>query len=283
MAAVADVTEILSNQAEASTAVGSLPHIFEEARKWLCSAIGKKPPTASTELMTRFPDGSDRIETYDDTTRLGRAIMGSSGSLVKLEIASLSEDGRAGSLADAGSGVVVTDNGLIASCAHQLNLKGADKLYVNLGNGDLRLGSVVERDKEHDLALLTVEKRSPEEKFSAAKLAPAEQRMARSSPVFALGYPRPYHQLSVSLGKFSDVVPLNKHPTRPLFEEEDLSRQVVQFRGNSQPGNSGGGLFNKNGALIGIVGRGDGNKFVGFAYPNSDLDALIARVSHQSG
>lgn len=131
-----------------------------------------------------------------------------------------------------GSGVVVDDERVITNC-HVA--KGAASTLVKIGE-DRHPATLlrVDPDPDHDLCLLWVKGlRAPAVALAAIDSVRVGQK------VFALGAPRGL-ELTLSEGIVSS---LRKHG----------DSHYVQTTASISPGSSGGGLFNDQGALIGIT------------------------------
>ena len=156
----------------------------------------------------------------------------------------------------AGSGVVISQDGYILTCAHVVN--GATSVKVQLNGSDESYdATVVGQDSTSDIAVL---------KIDATGLTPAvigdSDALAVGEVAVAVGNP---------LGTLSNTVTdgivsaLNRQVT---VQNNDMT--LIQTDASISPGNSGGGLFNANGELIGIVNAKSSYseaEGIGFAIP----------------
>ena len=158
----------------------------------------------------------------------------------------------------AGSGVIITENGYILTCAHVID--GATNVNVKMNNGLSYPAKVVGSDSVTDVAVLKIEG----ENFpfvvvgDSDKLTVGELAVAIGNPLGELGG-------TVTNGIISAL-------DREVKIEEQ-SYNLLQTNAAINPGNSGGGLFNINGELIGIVNAkssGEGIEGLGFAIPVND-------------
>lgn len=137
-----------------------------------------------------------------------------------------------------GSGVILTADGYIATCAHVV--EGAEKILVTLADESSYEAELVGADKRNDLAILKVE---------ADDLLPASigdsDMLTVGEDVIAIGNPLGELRGTATSGIISAV--------RRTIEVEDIEMELVQTDAAISPGNSGGGLFNAHGELIGIV------------------------------
>ena len=156
----------------------------------------------------------------------------------------------------AGSGVVISQDGYILTCAHVVS--GATSVKVQLNGSDESYdATVVGQDSTSDIAVL---------KIDATGLTPAvigdSDALAVGEVAVAVGNP---------LGTLSNTVTdgivsaLNRQVT---VQNNDMT--LIQTDASISPGNSGGGLFNANGELIGIVNAKSSYseaEGIGFAIP----------------
>jgi predicted outer membrane repeat protein len=225
-------------------------------------------------------------------TKIGRVVEDSLDHSVQLHILQTAggpEIGFSGRLIDAGSGVIVREDGVVATCAHNLR-SGYPDIPVISRNLEVRLpltnewrpARVLVIDDEREMALLAIEKTEPGETFSAAQFGTPGAKLKTGTDVFAVGHPIPDNQLAVSPGRLHSIEILEDTVTtrKGALPGEDVTRPLIRFDANTAPGNSGGGLFaKKDGSLLGIVGKGDTRFGVGWAYPSSDIQNLLSRVA----
>jgi S1-C subfamily serine protease len=129
------------------------------------------------------------------------------------------------------SGYVVTNNHVVG--------KGDRVTLINT-SGEKIAATVVERDREHDLALLSVE----DTHWLPLALPLARQRVYEDANVFTVGFPRIDQRgetPKVSAGRVSAVNGLHDDPS-----SYQLSLTIQQ-------GNSGGPLINTNGEVVGVI------------------------------
>ena len=156
----------------------------------------------------------------------------------------------------AGSGVIISEDGYILTCAHVVN--GATNVKVQLNGSDTQYdATVVGLDTASDIAVIKIE---------ATGLTPAvigdSDQLAVGEEVIAVGNPLGTLGGTVTNGIISA---LNRQIT-----VEDNEMTLIQTNAAVSPGNSGGGLFNANGELIGIVNaKSDDSEAegLGFAIP----------------
>ena len=156
----------------------------------------------------------------------------------------------------AGSGVIISQDGYILTCAHVID--GASNVSVQLYDSDQQYtATVVGSDSVADIAVL---------KIDATGLTPAvigdSSALAVGETVVAVGNPLGTLSNTVTDGIISA---LNREVT---VEDNDMT--LLQTNASISPGNSGGGLFNANGELIGVVNAKSSYseaEGIGFAIP----------------
>lgn len=154
-----------------------------------------------------------------------------------------------------GSGVIVTEDGYIVTNNHVI--QGASKARVYLQDGTEYAASIVGADVRTDIAVLKIE---------ATGLTPAVIGSSKDAVigerVYAIGNPLGVLTTSVSDGIISGL--------DRTITIDDQSMTLMQTNAAVNPGNSGGGLFNSSGKLIGIVNAksaGIDVEGLGFAIP----------------
>lgn len=162
-----------------------------------------------------------------------------------------------------GSGVVIHKSGFILTNDHVV--EGVDSCEVIFHNGERVPGAVWARDEVGDLALVKVK--------VSWSLAIAEfgdsHKVKVGQPVLAVG-----NALGLSLDNGEPAVTFGVLSGTHRFQGGNrVYGDALQFDAAVNPGNSGGGLFDLTGKLLGITGRisvrGTVSKSVGvgFAVP----------------
>ena len=181
----------------------------------------------------------------------------------------------------AGSGVIISADGLILTCNHVID--GAELITVTLTNGKEYKAEVYGKDSWSDLALLKIE----EDSLAYATFAKAPEGEALYSymkvgeTVVAIGNPLGELGGSVSVGVISAL--------GRAVTVEGMPMTLLQVDASVNPGNSGGGLFNLRGELIGIVNAkstGDAVEGIGFAIPSTyalDITTSLYNQGYVSG
>ena len=166
----------------------------------------------------------------------------------------------------AGSGVIISDDGYILTCAHVVD--GASNVTVTVGDTDYT-ATVVGSDTASDVAVL---------KIDAEGLTPAvvgdSDALAVGESVMAVGNPLGNLSGTVTNGIISA---LNRDVSIQSNNGSVLNLTLIQTNASISPGNSGGGLFNMAGELVGIVNaksEDSGAEGLGFAIPINTAIAI---------
>ena len=162
-----------------------------------------------------------------------------------------------------GSGVILTEDGYIATCAHVVT--GAKSIKVTLNDDTTYDAAIVGTDSRNDIAIIKIDAKG----LTYAEVGDSET-LTVGSEVIAIGNPLGELRGTATAGIISAV--------NRTIEVEGQTMTLVQTDAAISPGNSGGGLFDATGKLIGIVNakvsdsRAEG---LGFAIPvNSVLDEI---------
>ena len=168
-----------------------------------------------------------------------------------------------------GSGVIVSDSGLVVTNNHVI--EGADDIKVALADGREFKSTVLLKDERLDLAVLKIEAK---EKFPALTLGDSDA-LEVGDLVLAIGNPFGVGQ-TVTSGIVSALA-------RNQVAQGDFGF-FIQTDAAINPGNSGGALANMNGQLIGIntaiFTRGGGSNGVGFAIPANLVKVFLAAAEN---
>ena len=161
----------------------------------------------------------------------------------------------------AGSGVIISSDGYILTCAHVVD--GASTITVTIGDKDYT-ATLVGEDTTSDIAVI---------KIDADGLTPAtvgnSESLKVGQSVMAVGNPLGELGGTVTGGMISA---LNRSVTIQGSSSVN-TMSLIQMDASVSPGNSGGGLFNMNGELVGIVNAKSSSsdaEGLGFAIPIND-------------
>jgi serine protease Do len=186
-------------------------------------------------------------------------------SIVEIVTESLVNSGRLSQYVDsgAGSGVIVTTDGYIVTNNHVVS--GATNIVVRLSNGETYPAAITGLDPKTDLAVIKIDKTNlvPAVLGDSSKIRVGETSLAIGNPLGELGG-------TVTCGIISA---LDRTIT---IDGESMS--LLQTDAAVNPGNSGGGLFNMSGEIIGIINAKSISteiEGIGFAIPINTAKTVI--------
>ena len=226
--------------------------------------------------MNKTSSGSININKVEasNTSSSGQSTANTTSDIVKktadsvVEIAT--EGVKTGSFAQqyvvkgAGSGVIISEDGYIITNHHVI--EGANSVTVTLRDGNTSYtAAVIGSDSDNDIALLKVDAKglTPATFGDSSKLAVGDYVVAIGNPLGELG------------GTVTDGI-ISALARDVTIEDQNMT--LLQTNAQISPGNSGGGLFNANGELIGIVNAKDSAtevEGIAFAIPiNNVLDII---------
>ena len=189
-------------------------------------------------------------------------------SVVEIRTESVGTDGwlRQYVKKGAGSGVIISKDGYIVTNHHVI--ANANRIEITTSDKKTYKAKLVGDDAQTDLALL---------KVSANNLTPAtigrSDKIAVGELAVVIGNPLGELGGSVSAGIIS------AKDRKMTIEKKNM--KLIQTDATVNPGNSGGGMFNQYGQLIGIVvakSSGTGIEGLGFAIPTTTLRDVLPQL-----
>ncbi len=191
----------------------------------------------------------------------------------------------------AGSGVIISEDGYIITCAHVID--GASKITVELSDGETVPAQLAGSYINGDIAVIKIDKTG----LNAAEIADSDQ-VLQGETCYAVGNPEGRFSGSISDGIVSA---LNRTISVQVEDSSGSSRgnslydmfygggtatrsiqlNVLQMTAAVSPGNSGGALFNDRGQLIGIVSAKSSDtdsEGLGFAIPSSRAMEIASQL-----
>ena len=221
-------------------------------------APSDSPSRPQAAAAPATPDANRPVS--DETSTARQVYDGATKSIAYISVAGQQGQG-------AGSGFVVSEDGLIITNAHVVS--GARQIGVKLGtDGDTKQAQLVAADVSNDLALLKVD---------ASGLTPlslgGEANVGDAT--FAIGSPFGLDQTLTT----GIVSALNRQIQAP---NGATISGVIQTDAAINPGNSGGPLLDDEGRVIGvnsqIASAGGGNVGIGFAVPAATVQQFLDRA-----
>ena len=162
----------------------------------------------------------------------------------------------------AGSGVIISSDGYILTCAHVVD--GASNITVTINDKDYT-ATLVGEDTTSDIAVIKIDANglTPATVGDSDSLKVGQNVMAVGNPLGELGG-------TVTGGMDQRTESQRDHPGH---QRPPTPSSLIQMDASVSPGNSGGGLFNMNGELVGIVNAKSSSsdaEGLGFAIPIND-------------
>jgi len=189
-------------------------------------------------------------------------------SIVEIYTEAVVNSGRMGQFVTegAGSGVIISADGYIVTNNHVI--EGSRKITVRLSSGQDYEAALIGRDSKTDIAVL---------KINATQLQPAvygdSDKLVVGELAVAIGNP---------LGELGGTV--TEGIISALSRNIDIDNHMMNLLQTSaavNPGNSGGGLFNGRGELIGVVNAkssGSDIEGIGFAIPANLVKSIAGSL-----
>jgi serine protease Do len=168
-----------------------------------------------------------------------------------------------------GSGVLISENGMIWTASHVI--QHAEKIKVEFLDGDNYEAEVIASDPNADVALLKI---SPgfELKNKTVAVIGDSDKTEVGEDIFVIGAPHGFKQ-SLSKGIIS-----GRYSPESLSNDFDTV-EFLQTDAAINPGNSGGPMFNMKGEVVGIASRiytlSGGFDGIGFAVTSNVAKAIL--------
>ncbi len=159
-----------------------------------------------------------------------------------LPVGEKSPDGRDDRESSVGTGVVITDKGIILTNLHVV--QGAETIKVRFADGLESTASITGVQPENDLAVLQAHK-IPDDMIAATMRSTGD--LAPGDEVVAVGYP-----FGIGPSASSGIISGLKRTFRAP-EGSQAMTNLIQFDAAANPGNSGGPLVTMEGEVVGVV------------------------------
>jgi S1-C subfamily serine protease len=248
-----------------------------ESRLGAATSRGVAPREEATQRERTAALPAMDAYAVDEVPQLVDAVALTRDSVVNLQTA-----------AGLGAGVIVDERGIIVTNFHVIaDALGSPSLELfgsNPEGGPARViarfenqrevpATILVADREEDLAVLRLEPEQDGERFAAAQLGRSSE-LRVGQDVFAVGNPFGLPH-TVSRGIVSAL------DRTGILEPRELP--VIQLDASINIGNSGGPLFNLDGALVGIVtARRQHAQGIAFALPIDHVRGFLRAVSEPS-
>ena len=165
-----------------------------------------------------------------------------------------------------GSGVIFTADGYIVTNQHVID--GADKITVTLRSGSTYNATIIGANEKEDIAVIKIDKSSltPIIFGDSDKIKVGEEVIVIGNPLGQLGG-------SVTDGVISAV--------NRTINLDGVDMNLIQTNAEINNGNSGGGMFGRNGEFVGLVvakSSGTDLEGLGFAIPSNKVKDVINQI-----
>ena len=240
-------------------------------------ALSKLPQSTTTTVVYR--DTAADVKDFTNIGYTGKEMTSeevaafAKQSVVEVVTESVTYAGFGGAYitSGAGSGVIISDSGHILTNYHVV--EGAESITVSLPDGREEKVVWIMGDEVTDIAVIKINAQTENAAVigGSASLVAGQQVMVVGNPLGDLGG-------SVSGGIISAV---DRHVT---IEGKEMN--LIQLDAAVNPGNSGGGLFDMRGALVGIVNAksvAEDVEGIGFAIPVDTAYGAVASSLMEKG
>ena len=232
--------------------------------------------TASGSRTERDDSKLSQLDLSDATgseMTVGEIIKMNEDAVVEIVVSGTSQNmwGQLQLTQGAGSGIIVKEDGYIATNHHVI--QGATKVEVTLHNGETYPARIVGSDADNDVAVIKIDAKG----LSTATIGDSSTVEVGDLAV-AIGNPLGQLGGTATSGIISAL-------DRTL-NVEGTTLTLLQTDAAINGGNSGGGLFNSKGELIGIVeskASAVGVEGLAFALPINNVSAIINDMIENGG
>ena len=235
---------------------------------------GVSTETLDTPLISSEAETQSNVSNNSETTvsiaqsDIAGVVAKASDSVVEISVKTVSGNSFFGEYVTegSGSGVVLTDDGYITTNDHVI--ESAQTITVRTKNGEEYQARLIGTDSKTDLAVLKIDATG----LNAASFADSDQIRVGELAV-AIGNP-----LGTLGGTVTDGIISAKDREINIGGETMV---LLQTSAAVNPGNSGGGLFNANGDLVGVINAksaGSGVEGLGFAIPSNLVNTVTAEL-----
>ena len=236
------------------------------------SYLGSYLQDSSSSPSSQLTNGSSTTATNTSSTSSSGSVADVVSKVADSVVALQTESVSYGSFmqqwveSGAGSGVILTEDGYIVTNNHVID--GASKIQVTLRNGETYEATLVGTDEESDIALLKIDANglTPAVLGDSSTLQVGQKAIVIGNPLGSLG------------GTVTDGI------VSALDRQIDLdgkTMNLLQTNAAVNPGNSGGGMFDENGQLIGLIvakSTGTDVEGLGFAIPVNDVRDVVEQL-----
>lgn len=269
---VASMTALVLAVVLVVASMSSTPPSGDNGRDYGSGAVTNTPKTETEEAKKTVDVLQGTVVYNDDSNWINKgnivsddAIVNATYKVVDTVVAiTVTADSLYGEATGAGSGVIIAEEkdaegNVVASyiVTNHHVIDGAKVIKVTLTNGDVLEAERIGSDAQTDIGVIKV-------KATGLRVAALgdSSKILLGETVVAIGNPLGELANTVTNGIISGL--------ERDINVEGTEMKLLQTNAEVSPGNSGGGLFNLNGELIGIVNAkssGDSVEGLGFAIP----------------
>lgn len=178
-----------------------------------------------------------------------------------------------GGMQGGGSGVVISDDGLVLTNAHVV--RAATEMQVRLSNGKETTANLVGSFPEEDIAVLQLD----DPKGTVPATLGNSDFLQVGEPVVAIG-----HALNLGSDPTVTLGILSAKGRNILVPTGDSLEELLQTDAAINPGNSGGPLLNAAGEVVGInTAMATAAQSIGFAIPIDPIKPLVEDIRNGGG
>ena len=218
-------------------------------------------PSTSSSILTTSSQNSNNILSNITSNSISGIVKSCADTVVEITIETTNSYYSYQYTSEGnGSGVIISEDGYILTNNHVID--GANKILVTLRNGTEYEAKLIGKDSKTDTAVIKVDASNLKYAIlgDTSKLEVGDLAVVIGNPLGKLGG-------TVTSGIISAL--------EREIEIDGKKMNLIQTDAGVNPGNSGGGLFNSNGELVGIVTAKSTGIDVGFAIPVNDIKAVV--------
>lgn len=234
---------------------------------WLASRV-EEAPGQTVVMQEAAPQDSQHDESETYASLVEEVTAKAASSVVEITTEAKATHAFFGSyiVGGAGSGVVLSKDGYIVTNQHVI--ANASSISVRMRDGAIYDAKLIGQDVQSDLAVIKIEavNLQPLTFADSDKAMVGETTVAIGNPLGTLG------------GTVTEGI-LSAKDREIIIEEQAMV--LLQTSAAISPGNSGGGLFDRKGHLLGIVNAKsseDSVEGIGFAIPANTVKMVTTQL-----
>ena len=247
-------------------ASGSIYSAFNQKNDSIAESVASSTSSTSnnSSILTTSAQTSNNIISSITSNSISGVVKSCADSVVEITIETTSSYYSYQYTSEGnGSGVIISEDGYILTNNHVID--GANKILVRLRDGTEYEATLIGKDAKTDTAVIKIEETGLKYAIlgDSSNLEVGDLAVVIGNPLGELGG-------TVTSGIISAL--------EREIEIDGKTMNLIQTDAGVNPGNSGGGLFNANGELVGIVtakSSGIDVENLGFAIPVNDIKSVV--------